>query len=149
MLILILTAGFAVGTSFVCSIMEAVTLSVSIGNLSFQKTKGSKGAGLLLYLKQNRLDDAISAILTLNTIANTIGAALSGAQAAALWSDHILWHYDLPFFAGKAFELTAVGLFTAGLTLAILVFSEIIPKTLGAVLRASNGCKRRFICSSS
>ena len=79
------------------------------------KAAGSRGAGRLLELKVRRIDDAISAILILNTLANTLGATLAGAQAA-----HV-------------FGQTAVGVFSGVLTLLILVFSEIIPKTLGAV----------------
>ena len=70
---------------------------------------------MLLNLKQTRVDDAISAILTLNTVANTLGATLAGAQAA------------------KVFGSAWVGVFSGALTFLILVVSEIIPKTLGAV----------------
>lgn len=70
---------------------------------------------MLLNLKQTHVDDAISAILTLNTVANTLGATLAGAQAA------------------KVFGSAWVGVFSGALTFLILVVSEIIPKTLGAV----------------
>ena len=68
-----------------------------------------------LELKEERIDDAISAILILNTVANTLGATMAGAQAA-----HV-------------FGSAAVGIFSGILTFLILVFSEIIPKTLGAL----------------
>jgi CBS domain containing-hemolysin-like protein len=73
---------------------------------------------LLLKIKQQNVDDAISAVLIINTVANTLGATMAGAQAAA--------------FFGSAW----IGLFSAVLTLLILVFSEIIPKTLGTVYAA-------------
>ena len=70
---------------------------------------------MLLEIKEERLDDAISAILILNTVANTLGATMAGAQAA------------------RVFGSGAVGVFSGILTFLILVFSEIIPKTLGAL----------------
>lgn len=115
MALLILFVSIALFVSFVCSILEAVLLSVSLARLGSARDEGSKGAGILAHLKQHRLDDAISAVLTLNTIAHTIGAALAGFQAAKVFGDQ--W----------------VGLFSAILTLLILVITEIIPKTLGAV----------------
>ena len=110
--LLILFAGIAVGVSFLCSLFEAVLLSVRSAALSERKSAGSRGAGLLQDIKQSRLDDAIAAILTLNTIAHTFGAFMAGAQALAL---------GLP-----------EGLVLGILTLLILVLSEIIPKTVGA-----------------
>ncbi|MGB5174267.1 MAG: CNNM domain-containing protein [Thermoanaerobaculia bacterium] len=103
------------GVSFVCSLLEAALLSSRNVNLAHQRDEGSRGAGLLLNLKQTHVDDAISAILTLNTVANTLGATLAGAQAA------------------RVFGSAWVGFFSAALTFLILVVSEIIPKTLGAV----------------
>ena len=103
------------GVSFVCSLLEAALLSSSNITLAHQREEGSQGAGLLLNLKQTHVDDAISAILTLNTVANTLGATLAGAQAA------------------KVFGSAWVGVFSGALTFLILVVSEIIPKTLGAV----------------
>jgi CBS domain containing-hemolysin-like protein len=104
-----------VGVSFACSLLEAALLSSRNINLAHQRDEGSRGAGLLLDLKQTHVDDAISAILTLNTVANTLGATLAGAQAA------------------KIFGSAWVGVFSGALTFLILVVSEIIPKTLGAV----------------
>jgi len=83
--------------------------------LSERREAGSRGAGLLLDLKQHRIDDSISAILILNTVANTLGATMAGAEAA------------------KVFGSATVGVFSGVLTFLILVFSEIIPKTLGAL----------------
>jgi len=123
MLLLLLWVALAVGVSFICSLLEAVLLSVRRTALVELKNGGSTGAGRMLELKDNRLDDAIAAILSLNTIAHTLGAALAGAQAATLahewgWPEH---------------ETLVVGVFSAILTLIILAFSEIVPKTLGAV----------------
>ncbi len=103
------------GVSFFCSLLEAALLSSRNAVLAHQRDEGNLGAGLLLKLKQDRVDDAISAILTLNTVANTLGATLAGAQAA------------------KVFGSAWVGVFSGVLTFLILVVSEIIPKTLGAV----------------
>jgi len=112
---LLLFVGFALGISFCCSLLEAALLSARMASLSERRSHGSRGAGLLLDIKQHRIDDAISAILTLNTVANTLGATLAGAEAADVF--------------GSAW----VGVFSGVLTLLILILSEIIPKTLGAV----------------
>jgi Mg2+/Co2+ transporter CorB len=82
--------------------------------LAAKASQGHANAKLLLHIKQERIDDAISAILTLNTIANTIGATLAGAQATVVFGD--AW----------------VGIFSGVLTLLVLVVAEIIPKTIGA-----------------
>lgn len=115
MALLVFYVSIALFVSFLCSVLEAVLLSVSLAKVGSRRDAGSKGAGLLMHLKQHRLDDAISAILTLNTIAHTIGAALAGFQAAKVFGDQ--W----------------VGVFSGVLTILILVITEIIPKTLGAV----------------
>jgi CBS domain containing-hemolysin-like protein len=104
----------ALGVSFLCSILEAVILSVSISHIEILVQKGEK-AGLLMQKLKSNIENPISAVLTLNTIAHTVGAAGAGAQAAALF--------------GSQF----IGVVSAILTFLILVFSEIIPKTLGAV----------------
>jgi CBS domain containing-hemolysin-like protein len=112
---LLLFVGFALGVSFLCSLLEATLLSARMATLTEQRDAGSRGAKHLLDLKRHRVDDAISAILILNTISNTLGATLAGAQATRLW--------------GSAW----IGLFSGVMTLLILVISEIIPKTIGAV----------------
>lgn len=112
--LLIVYVTLAIGVSFLCSIMEAVLLSVSpayIGALEAQKPDTAKR---LRELKSD-VDRPLAAILTLNTVAHTIGAAGAGAEAAAYFGSN------------------AIGVFSALLTLGILVLSEIIPKTLGAV----------------
>jgi magnesium and cobalt exporter, CNNM family len=115
MLLLVLIVVLALSISGICSILEASLLSSSTLKLSQRAETGDKGAKRLLNLKENRIDDAISAILTWNTIAHTVGAALSGAQAAVVFGD--AW----------------VGLFSGVLTLLILIFTEIIPKTVGTI----------------
>ena len=115
MVLLILYVGAALAFSFLCSILEATLLSSRVVELIDRKDHGDKGAALLLELKHERIDDAIGAILTLNTVAHTVGAALAGAQAAVVFGSK--W----------------VGVFSGVLTLLILIFTEIIPKTLGTV----------------
>lgn len=115
MLLLLLYVGIALGVSFLCSLLEASLLSVRVAELAGRKERGDHHAATLLVLKEERIDDAIGAILTLNTIAHTLGAALSGAQAADVFGDK--W----------------VGLFSGVLTLLILALTEILPKTIGNV----------------
>jgi CBS domain containing-hemolysin-like protein len=100
--------------SFVCSIFEAVLLSINNAHIELLKIDKPPLGKELERLKCN-IGKPLTAILTLNTIAHTIGAAGAGAQAA------------------KVFGSVYLGLFSAILTLLILIFSEIIPKTLGAI----------------
>jgi len=113
MALLIFYLFLALFVSFLCSIMEAVLLTTPQAYLVVKAEKGSKTAGRLLMLKQ-KIDRPLSAILSLNTIAHTVGAAGVGAQAT------------------KVFGEVYFGVVSAVLTLLILVFSEIIPKTIGA-----------------
>jgi CBS domain containing-hemolysin-like protein len=110
---LILYLLLALCVSFICSISEAVLLSVRPSYVETMKNEGSKNAAILEKLISN-LDRPLAAILTANTIAHTVGAAGVGAQAMAIFGDVYL------------------GVVSAILTLLILVLSEIIPKTLGA-----------------
>lgn len=96
-----------------CSILEAVLLSISPSYVAVLERQGSK-IGLLLNELKKDIDRPLSAILSLNTIAHTIGAAGVGAQAQVVFGN------------------TYVTLTSILLTLAILILSEIIPKTLGA-----------------
>ncbi|NDJ84303.1 MAG: HlyC/CorC family transporter [Chloroflexi bacterium] len=111
---LIFYISIALGISFLCSVLEAVLLSTSLSHVELMASDGSR-AGLLMRKHKQDVELPISAILTLNTIAHTVGAAGAGAQAAAVFGSQWL------------------GVISAVLTLLILVFSEIIPKTLGAV----------------
>jgi CBS domain containing-hemolysin-like protein len=104
----------AIAVSFLCSILEAVILSTSTSFIQTKKLEGNYSAVVLQQLKEN-IDRPLSAILTINTFAHTIGAAGVGAQAVAIFGE------------------TYFGLISAVLTLLILVFSEIIPKTIGAI----------------
>lgn len=99
--------------SFLCSIMEAVLLSSPVSYLKSRLENGDEGARSLLKLKED-IDKPLSAILSLNTMAHTVGAAGVGAQAAVVFGE--------AYFA----------LVSAVLTILILVLTEIIPKTLGA-----------------
>ena len=104
----------ALGVSFLCSIWEAAMLSTPVSHIELLVQDGHRAGKIMQNLRQN-VEDPISAILTLNTIAHTVGAAGAGAEATAI-------------FGSEYF-----GIISAVLTLLILVFSEIIPKTLGAV----------------
>lgn len=99
--------------SFLCSIMESVLLSTPSSFLVVEKEKNKRWATVLNDYKQN-VDKPLSAILSLNTVAHTIGAAGVGAQAV------------------KVFGEVYFGIVSAILTLLILIFTEIIPKTIGA-----------------
>jgi CBS domain containing-hemolysin-like protein len=103
----------ALFVSFLCSIMESVILSTPQSFLIVQQDKGHKWAISFMDLRRN-IDKPLSAILSLNTVAHTIGAAGVGAQAV------------------KIFGEAAFGVISAVLTVLILVFTEIIPKTAGA-----------------
>ena len=113
MTLLIVYLFIAIGVSFLCSILEAVLLSVTAGHVESTVAKRPRRGKVLKQVKDD-LDQSISAILILNTFAHTMGAAGVGAQA-------------LKVFGPKYETLIAVAL-----TLAILYLSEIIPKTLGA-----------------
>lgn len=102
----------AISVSALCSVLEAVFLSTPATFVASVEGKNLRSAALLKSLKKQP-NRPISAILTLNTIANTMGAAGVGAQA------------------GRAFGNEWIGLFSGVLTLSILIFSEIIPKTVG------------------
>ncbi len=114
MTLFLIYLAIAVVISFICSILEAVLLSISPAYINIQVQDGHK-AGLALQKLKDNIDRPLSAILTLNTFANTAGAAGVGAQAQHIWGNDIL---------------TIVSVL---LTLTILFVSEIIPKTIGAV----------------
>jgi CBS domain containing-hemolysin-like protein len=114
MLTLIAIVAVALTVSFLCSLWEAALLSIRTGELRSRASEGEAAAARLLTLKTKKLDESLSAILTLNTVSHTVGAASAGAQAARLFGD------------------TGLGVFSAILTLLVLVLTEAIPKTLGA-----------------
>jgi CBS domain containing-hemolysin-like protein len=111
--LLILFLVLTIVISFVCSLMEATLLSSSLPYLMKEKENGSKTASLIIEYKES-INKPLSAILTLNTVANTFGAAGVGAQAVAVFGE------------------VYFGIISAVLTLAVLIISEIIPKTIGA-----------------
>ncbi len=114
-LLLIAYVLLALGVSFICSIAEAVLLSITPSYIEGLKNKRPGRAALLKRLKHDKLDQALAAILTLNTIAHTVGAIGAGAKATVV------------------FGSTWFGLFSAVMTLLILFLSEIVPKTIGAI----------------
>ena len=99
--------------SFLCSIFEAVLLSVTPSYIATLRPTNAHAAARLAQQKDN-VESPLVAILTINTISHTVGAAVAGAQAAHVFGDEML------------------GIFSGVLTFLILFFSEIIPKTLGA-----------------
>jgi len=101
--------------SFLCSVAEAVLLSITPSYIEGLGERKPKHAALLRKLKKDKLDQSLSAILTLNTIAHTVGAIGAGAKATLVFGN--AWF----------------GLFSAIMTLMILFLSEIVPKTIGAV----------------
>lgn len=114
MLLLLFYLFLALVISFICSIVEAVILSVSVPFIKMKEMEGKAFAKHLKKLK-SKIDRPLSAILTINTIAHTVGAAGVGAQAVYVFGE------------------VYFGLISAILTVLILFFSEIIPKTIGAV----------------
>jgi CBS domain containing-hemolysin-like protein len=112
-ILLVVYVAIALGVSFACSVFEAVLLSITPGYVAALEKEGSKVSKRIADLKAN-VDKPLSAILSLNTIAHTVGAAGAGAQAAKVFGDD------------------RVGIASAVLTVLILIVSEIIPKSLGS-----------------
>ena len=102
----------SIALSALCSTLEATLLSTPLSFITGLEEQGVRGAARLKKLKQSP-DRPISAILCLNTIANTVGASIVGSLVYEVYGDAI------------------VGIFSTIFTLAILIFSEIIPKTIG------------------
>ncbi len=114
MTLLIFYITLALGVSFLCSILEAVVLSTPQTYVNILQNEGKRTADMWAHLKDDDSVRPLTAILTLNTIAHTMGAAGVGSQVQQIWGVEVLT------FA------------SAILTLAVLFLSEIIPKTLGA-----------------
>ena len=112
--LLILYFSLSIFISFVCSILEAVLLSVNMAYVSVLEQNSPKVGKLLREHKEN-INKSIASILILNTIANTLGATIVGAQAKSVYGSEALFYISIL------------------LTFAILFFSEIIPKTIGAL----------------
>lgn len=123
MAILFLFFFLSIIISFLCSVWESVLLSITPGFTS--RMLGEKPAiGKKLKDYKSDIDRPLSAILTLNTIAHTVGAIGVGVQAGKLFGTHSL---DISFIS-----ITYESVIAAAMTLAILILSEIIPKTIGA-----------------
>jgi CBS domain containing-hemolysin-like protein len=119
MSLLLIYASLSIFFSFLCSILEAVLLSVTSPFISIKKQENKAYANTLEALKKD-VDKPLIAILTLNTIAHTVGAILVGVQAETL------------DFKINILGFNIVGVVSAIMTLLILIVSEIIPKTIGA-----------------
>lgn len=114
LLTLVLYILLALSVSFLCSMCEAVLFSTTHSHVELMVQSG-KRAGYLMRQHKENVDRPIAAILTLNTVAHTAGSVGAGAEAALLFGNDL------------------IGIITVLLTLLILIFSEVIPKTLGAV----------------
>ena len=128
MTLLITYLVIAIGISFICSILEAVLLSVTPTFVAQKLKEKVKGARKLAQMR-DKLDHSISSILILNTFAHTMGAAGVGAQAIRVFGEQ---------------KETLIAFL---LTLAILYFSEIIPKTLGATFWRNLAIPSAYIIS--
>ena len=111
---LIIAVSCAIIISAGCSLFEAVLYSVPMRHVETMAQKNKASGRILKELRAN-VERPITAILSLNTIANTAGAAVAGAAATVVFGHQWL------------------GYFSAFFTLAILIFSEVIPKTAGVV----------------
>ncbi|HMB74321.1 MAG TPA: hemolysin family protein [Gammaproteobacteria bacterium] len=112
MFIFVLAVAVVLVVSFLCSIFESVLLSLPRPKVEMLAQQGGSAGRLLSDFKEN-MDVPIAAILILNTAAHTIGAAVAGASYSNVFNESTLWIFSLLF------------------TLAVLLFTEIIPKTLG------------------
>ena len=116
---LVIAVSLTIGVSALCSILEAMVLSVTTAEIEQFKKKAPK-RGRLLDQARFEIEETSAAILSLNTIANTLGATLAGGLAEKTFGDG---SNSILFFAG-------------GMTLGILFFSEILPKNLAVSYRA-------------
>lgn len=117
MFIFVAAVTTALVVSFLCSIFESVLLSISPARVAGLVDSGKRSGRLLQQFKSN-IDVPIAAILIVNTIAHTIGATIAGASYVDVFSEDSLWIFSLVF------------------TLAVLLLTEIIPKTLGVTFAA-------------
>ena len=118
MLLFVTAVGVVLIVSFLCSIFESVLLSVTRPQVELLARDGRRAGTLLADFKAN-MDVPIAAILILNTAAHTIGAAVAGASYSNVFDPGTLWLFSILF------------------TLAVLLFTEIIPKTLGVTYAQS------------
>jgi CBS domain containing-hemolysin-like protein len=116
----ILAIAFTIGVSALCSVLEAMILSTTTAEIeALKKTHLRRGEQLEKY--KDELEETSSAILSLNTIANTLGATIVGGMAVKIWSDS----------SNVLFHVSAI------MAVAILFISEIIPKNVGVLYRTS------------
>ena len=116
--------------SFLCSILEAVLLSITPTFINIKKKEGKGYASILEKLKKD-VDKPLIAILTINTIAHTVGAILVGVQAKTVYA--AIYGSSKKVILGIVFtEDLMVGIVSTIMTVLILIVSEIIPKTIGA-----------------
>ncbi|MFZ5797142.1 MAG: hemolysin family protein [Desulfobulbaceae bacterium] len=112
--VLICSVTIAIVVSTLCSLLEAALYSLRLSHIEVMAKTKPETARMLKNLK-TKIDEPITAILTLNTIAHTVGASISGAAAAAVLGEaNLIW-------------------FSIAFTFAILIISEILPKTAGVV----------------
>jgi CBS domain containing-hemolysin-like protein len=116
MLILVLTVLWSLVVSFMCSVAEAVVLSVTHAQV---EALGRSRAGEIMRDFKREIDLPIAAIVSFHTVAHTVGASVCGAMYVNVFGEATLWVFSLVF------------------TIAVLIFSEIIPKTLGVTYAAS------------
>ena len=114
---LFLAVAFTLGTSFCCSLIEAMFLSTTSADVEALKAKHPR-RGKLFEDSREHMEETISAILTLSTISSTLGAVFVGGIAT------------------KVFGSSALGVISAVMTLTSLIFAEVIPKSLGVAYRA-------------
>ena len=112
MLLFVTAVSVVLVVSFLCSIFESVLLSLTRSQIAVVGQKSERAGRLLSGFKEN-MDVPIAAILILNTAAHTVGAAVAGASYADVFNVNTLWVFSIVF------------------TIAVLLFTEIIPKTLG------------------
>ncbi|MBM4377434.1 MAG: HlyC/CorC family transporter [Deltaproteobacteria bacterium] len=115
LIVLVASVSMALLVSGVCSVSESVILSVSRSHVEKMAKGGSAAGRILERWKRTDIEKPIAAILILNTFAHTIGATFAGTAFQQLWSG-------------------SLALFSVGFTVAVLLFTEIIPKTLGVAL---------------
>ena len=113
--LIVIYASLALGASFLCSILEAVLLSTTRGHVAVLESGGSSTASLWVRFKEDP-ERPLTAILTLNTIAHTVGALGVGTQVESIHEGQY-----------------AMAVASALLTIGVLLFSEILPKTLGTI----------------
>lgn len=112
----ILAISFTLIVVFICSVMESMIFSTTVAEIEALKRSSPRIGGILESLKL-KVDETISTILTVNTIATALGSAVIGALGAHLFTEHIL------------------AIVMLGYGIVLLVFAEVIPKTLGVVSR--------------